>query len=140
MHDVVTEWGSPYQDQVCTKIVGYLSVKDQSVTGLVTSSPVSQSPGRRSLGSSPTTRSVPSATATQASSAPTTSRRVLALPRMATIIPAAAWLDLSELDRYCAGGSIFGGRGEALGARGSCSSSRSSWCRARRWRHGARTP
>src|SRR3989442_14546987 len=79
------------------KMVGYLSVKDQSVTGLVTRSPVSQSPGRRSLGSSPTMHSVTSATATQASSAPTRISRVFALPRMATIIPAAGGRGLTRL-------------------------------------------
>src|SRR5712692_1006885 len=50
----------------------YLSVKDQSVTGMVTTSPVSHRPARRSLGSSPTTRSTMSATSSTATIAPTT--------------------------------------------------------------------
>src|SRR5262249_30684041 len=83
-HDVVTECGRPYQDWVCTKIVGYSSVKDQSVMGVVTSLPLSHSPGRRSWGSRPTNRNATSAAARQASYRP---RRYVS---HGTIIRAAA--------------------------------------------------
>src|SRR2546422_1835914 len=77
---VVTECGSPYHDRVCTKMLGYLSVKLQSVTGGVTSWPVSQSPGRRSLGSSPTILSAISATTRQPITTAATSRSLFMWP------------------------------------------------------------
>src|SRR6059036_2806757 len=61
-------------------MLGYLSVKDQSVTGVVTTSPVSHRPARRSLGSSPTTRSTMSATSSTATIAPTTIESFLMFP------------------------------------------------------------
>src|SRR2546426_3005261 len=61
-------------------MLGYLSVKDQSVAGVVTTSPVSHRPARRSLGSSPTTRSTMSATSSTATIAPTTIKSFLIFP------------------------------------------------------------
>ena len=58
----------------------YLSVKDQSVTGVVTTSPVSHKPARRSFGSSPATRSTTRATTSTATITPITIPSFFILP------------------------------------------------------------
>src|SRR6266542_451301 len=68
----------------------YLSVKDQSVTGVATTSPVSQRPARRSLGSSPTTRSTTSATRSTATIAPATIRSFFIFPLYRSALPSSS--------------------------------------------------